>query len=107
MALKELNVTFKASAPKPLPVEWKHSGVVGSGDMEVLMEKADLAGEVKAKVVTPVIGFDKVWEKVLGKFVEETGLADATIEINDNNATPIIVSVRMRQALQEAIKEAE
>lgn len=71
------------------------------------MEKADLAGEVKAKVVTPVIGFDKVWEKVLGKFVEETGLSDATIEINDNNATPIIVSVRMRQALQEAIKEAE
>ena len=31
---------------------------------------------------------DKVWEKVLGQFVEETGLSDATIEINDNNADP-------------------
>ena len=105
--LKELNFSFQASTPKPLPLEWKHAGVVGSGDMEVLMEQADLGGKVIAKILTPVIGFDKVWEKVLEKFVEETGLSDATIEINDNNATPIIVSVRLRQALQEAIKEAE
>ena len=105
--LKELNFSFKASAPKPMPAEWKHSGVVGSGDMEVLMEHAELDGAVNAKILTPVIGFDKVWEKVLEKFVEESGLSNATIEINDNNATPIIVSVRLRQALQEAIKEAE
>lgn len=83
-------------------------GVTGSGDLEVLMEKKDLNGGVKAKVVTPVKGFDAVWEKMLGKFVNDTGVGNVSIEINDDNATPIVVYMRLRQALAEATaKEAE
>ena len=65
------------------------------------MESADLGGAVKVKVVTPVTGFDQVWNKVLGRFVNENSLGDLSIEINDNNATPVIVSMRLRQALAE------
>ena len=62
----------------------------------------------KAKVVTPVKGFDAVWEKMLGKFVTDTGVGNVSIEINDDNATPIVVYMRLRQALAEATaKEAE
>ena len=41
------------------------------------------------------------------RFVRESQVSDAVIEINDNNATPVVVSMRMRQAIEEARKEAE
>jgi malonate decarboxylase delta subunit len=104
MALQELNFEFKVDNPVDMPKEWQHTGVVGSGDLEVLMEKRDLAGSTKVKVVTPVVGFDKVWSLVLEKFVRESRLGNVMIEINDNNATPIVVSIRLRQALADAKK---
>lgn len=104
MALNELNYEFKVDNPKSIKKEWSHLGVVGSGDMEVLMEKKDFNGAVKVKVVTPVTGFDKVWGMVLKKFITDSSLGDVYMEINDNNATPIIVSMRLRQALAEANK---
>ena len=99
---------FKSAATQEIAKEWSHLGVTGSGDLEVLMEKKALNGGVKAKVVTPVKGFDAVWEKMLGKFVTDTGVGNVSIEINDDNATPIVVYMRLRQALAEATaKEAE
>ena len=47
-----------------------------------------------------------MWEKVLDRFVRDSGLADVSVEINDNNATPVVVGMRMRQAVEEARKEA-
>lgn len=105
MALNVMNYEFKADNPKSIAKEWSHLGVTGSGDMEVLMEKKDFGGAVRIKVVTPVRGFEKVWELVLQKFVKQTDVGNVFIEINDNNATPIIVSMRLRQALAEANKK--
>ena len=65
MALRELNFTFTPDDPRPLPVGWFHRGVTGSGDMEVMLEQRNLAGDVQVKVCTPVVGFDEVWERVL------------------------------------------
>jgi len=107
MALNELQYEFKVDNPTTILKENYHYGVVGSGDMEVLMEKKDLGGAVKVKVVTPVSGFDKVWERVLKKFVTENSMGDVSLEINDNNATPVVVTMRLRQALAELVKEAE
>ena len=59
-------------------------------------------------MVTPVKGFDAVWQKMIGKFVNDCHVGDVNIEINDDNATPIVVYMRLRQALAEAnAKEAE
>jgi malonate decarboxylase acyl carrier protein len=99
--LHELNFEFKAEHPVRLDAGFLHFGVVGSGDMEVIMEQKDLGGAVRVKVVTPVRGFDEVWRRVLERFVQETGVADASFEINDNNATPVVVSLRLRQILAE------
>lgn len=108
MALKELSFSFQPKGHYTVfQPEWSHSGVVGSGDMEVLMEHKDQDGYVTAKVITPVEGFDQVWEKVLGKFVAESNIGNLHLEINDNNATPFIVSIRLRQALIEAREEAQ
>jgi malonate decarboxylase delta subunit len=99
--LNELNFEFKADTPKDFPAEFLHYGVVGSGDMEILMEKKSFDGAVKIKVLTPVTGFDEVWRRVLKRFVNDTRIANASIEINDCNATPVVGNMRLRQALSE------
>ncbi|OUO92971.1 malonate decarboxylase acyl carrier protein [Cloacibacillus sp. An23] len=101
MALQTLYYEFKVADPKSIPAEWGHYGVTGSGDLEVLFERQNLNGSVKVKVVTPVKGFEKVWEKVLERFVKEFSLGDLSIEINDDNATPVVVYMRLRQGLVE------
>jgi malonate decarboxylase acyl carrier protein len=78
-----------------------HYGVVGSGDLEVLLSASDKPGKLHVKVVTPVKGFDDLWRRVLAQFAAETGLTGALIEINDNNASPAVVALRLRQALAE------
>lgn len=108
MALQILNFEFRTEDPQSIPVEWAHHGVTGSGDLEVMMERRDLCGAVQAKVVTPVKGFEAVWKMVLEKFIREFSLGDLSIEINDDNATPIVVYMRLRQSLMETgfVKES-
>lgn len=108
MALEILEFEFPSQNKESIAPEWSHYGVTGSGDMEVLMVKEDLGGKVKATVKTPVKGFGPVWEKMLKKFVNDTGVGNVSLEINDDNATPIVVYMRLRQALAEAgAKEAK
>jgi malonate decarboxylase acyl carrier protein len=99
--LHEINFELKAQNPTDFGADFAHFGVVGSGDMEVIIEQRDLAGAVKVKIVTPVTGYDEVWRRVMERFVNDTGVANASLEINDNNATPVVVSLRLRQALSE------
>jgi len=70
--------------------------------MEALIRRKDMNGEVRFKVVTPLRGFDEIWKKVLLKFAEESKLGDAEVEINDNNATPFVVAMRLKQMVKEA-----
>ncbi len=102
MALVEINFSVNSGGKNSIPKKWAHSGVVGSGDMELILSQKDLAGKVDVKIVTPVKGFDHIWEKVVTKFVNENELANVAIEINDNNATPYIASMRLKQGLAEA-----
>lgn len=102
MALTEMYFEFRGDVPQTIESEWSHTGVVGSGDLEILMEKKELDGLFTVKVTTPVTGFDHVWKKVLEKFVEETGIGNVAMEINDNNGTPFVVSLRLHQAWKEA-----
>lgn len=102
MSLNTIEIEVNTSAPVAAVKEPIHTGVVGSGDLEVMMIPAELGGKVKAKIVTPVGGFDDLWRRVLGVFVEETKLGDVSIEINDNNATPAVVRLRLQQTLDAA-----
>ena len=105
MALIHLNYSFEGVPGASIPEAWFHSGVVGSGDMEVLLYRRDQGGRVNVAVCTPVHGFVQVWEQVLRRFVEQSGCGDLDLEINDNNATPFVVSLRLQQALMEAREE--
>ncbi len=102
MALNTLEFNVKADSGHPVVKTPVHAGVVGSGDMEVLLEPSEQNGSVAVKIVTPVSGYDGLWKRVLEAFVTKNAIADVRVEINDNNATPAVVLLRLQQALSEA-----
>ena len=73
-----------------------HIGVVGSGDLEVLIEPAETT---TVTVRTSVDGFEKIWRATLQRFFARHPVA-ARVEINDFGATPGVVSLRLAQALE-------
>jgi malonate decarboxylase delta subunit len=75
-------------------------GVVGSGNLEVLIEPAQLAGACEIEVRTAAMGFGATWQAVMNDFHERWGLADARICINDMGATPAVVGLRLDQAVE-------
>jgi malonate decarboxylase delta subunit len=75
-----------------------HVGVVGSGDMEVLMQPAE-EGIAHVSVLTSVNGFGKSWQAVLDRFFAKHDRA-IRIHINDAGATPGSVMLRLEQAME-------
>jgi len=90
---------FDFTYPARQPVARRvHVGVVGSGDLEVLLEPS-LDQHAHVAVTTSVDGFEAVWKIVLDRFFSRFGGA-ATIEINDFGATPGVVMLRLEQAVE-------
>jgi malonate decarboxylase delta subunit len=74
------------------------AGVVGSGNLEVLIEPANLNGKCAITVNTSIRGYGDTWKAVLEDFVARHRLSDAAVTINDGGATPAVVSLRLDQA---------
>ena len=89
---------FTYDAREPVPRS-AHVGVVGSGDLEVLLEPSP-DGKAHVRIRTSVDGYDQVWRNVLDRFFTRFGGA-AAIEINDFGATPGMVMLRLEQAAEE------
>jgi malonate decarboxylase delta subunit len=79
-------------------------GVVGSGNLEVLVESA-VAEVSRYSVETSARGFGDIWEAVLRDFQERHGFHGLRVSINDMGATPAVVSLRLDQAAA-GLKEA-
>ncbi|MDH2426102.1 malonate decarboxylase subunit delta [Sphaerisporangium sp. TRM90804] len=77
-----------------------HVGVVGSGDLEILVTPGQ-AGTARVRVRTSVDGFDRVWRTVLERFFARHRVAGG-FELNDSGATPGVVTLRLRQAVEES-----
>jgi malonate decarboxylase delta subunit len=75
-----------------------HVGVVGSGDLEVLLEPSS-DPQAHVSITTSVDGFGAVWKNVLDRFFTRFDGA-AVIEINDFGATPGVVMLRLEQAAE-------
>lgn len=88
-------------AGAPVPPDGRDAlvGVVGSGNLEVLIERVDLGGACLAEVDTAIRGFEATWERVLGDFFARHRLGNIRISINDGGATPAVVSLRLDQAV--------
>ena len=77
-----------------------HIGIVGSGDLEVLLEPNSQSG-ASVKIQTTVDGHSDVWKRVLDRFFAHYDGAIA-IEINDCGATPGVVALRLEQAVERS-----
>ena len=77
------------------------AGVLGSGNLEVLVEAADLNGAVRVEIDTAARGFGAIWQAVLADVFERWQIGDIRVSINDAGATPAVVALRLDQALQD------
>jgi malonate decarboxylase delta subunit len=77
------------------------TGVVSSGDLEVLLEPG-AGSRTTVLVQTSVNGFGAVWESLLNRVFGSAVLPAARIEIHDSGATPGVVRMRIEQAFEEA-----
>lgn len=75
-----------------------HVGVVGSGDLEVLLSPND-AMRTQVVVQTSVDGYGHIWKSVLDRFFSRFDGA-VRVEINDFGATPGVVSLRLAEAVE-------
>lgn len=75
-------------------------GVVASGNLEVLLEPADVPG-CRVHIETSARGFEPVWRAVLQDFQQRHGLAGLGLRLHDMGATPAVVSLRLDQAMAE------
>jgi len=93
--------SFSFETPASQPVAQRaHVGVVGSGDLEILLEPADNKKTI-FNVRTASDGFQEIWKSVFTRFSASHAI-DAVITINDFGATPGVVSLRLTQALEVA-----
>lgn len=93
--MEMLTFEFPATGPKG---KSSHVGVVGSGDLEILMEPAE-GNQTTVKIQTSVAGFGATWKAVLERFLQNYPVA-SNIEIYDFGATPGTVALRLRQAME-------
>ena len=99
------HLTFDYPAQRAVTTR-AHVGVVGSGDLEVLLSPAVTAASgsaLAAHVVvrTSVDGYSHIWKSVLDRFFTRYDGA-AHIEINDFGATPGVVALRLAEAVEAA-----
>lgn len=90
-------LVYKFPANKPIQRK-THVGVVGSGDLEVLLEPTD-GDETIIEIRTGISGYADTWKRVIERFMAQQQIL-ASIKINDFGATPGVVSIRLAQAAE-------
>ncbi|MTD41996.1 malonate decarboxylase subunit delta [Erwinia sp. CPCC 100877] len=98
--MEQLSYTYKATQPIKEKI---HVGVVGSGDLEILMFPTTNS-ESTVQVCTGSDGFQEVWGNVLTRFFDRYPIL-SDIVINDFGATPGVVYLRLTQAMEEISDE--
>ena len=92
-------LTFRHTTEKPLPGSKPEAitGVVASGNLEVLLERVLPPDACEVTIETPIAGYGAVWEAVVADFVARAGPGGLRISINDGGARPDTVALRLLQ----------
>jgi malonate decarboxylase delta subunit len=94
------NLKYRFDGGQPTQGATAIVGVLGSGNLEVLVEPAELGGACDIEVKTAARGFGTIWQAVLNDFFARHKAGDIRISVNDAGATPAIVSLRLDQAIE-------
>ncbi|CEG55614.1 biotin-independent malonate decarboxylase subunit beta [Legionella fallonii] len=74
-------------------------GVVGSGNLEIIVEENDTTN-TRFEIETAIEHYAPIWRIVIENFVAEYQPVGLKFTLNDNGATPPVVALRLRQALE-------
>jgi malonate decarboxylase delta subunit len=91
-------IEFRYPTAKRRIANSAHVGVVGSGEMEVLVGPSPGEG-AQVSITTSVNGFGNYWKAVFDRFFSHFDGA-VQIQINDAGATPGTVLLRLEQAAE-------
>jgi malonate decarboxylase delta subunit len=97
------NMRYEYPASRPV-ARRAHVGVVGSGDLEVLLSPSQ-TGQAEVVIRTSVDGYAHVWKSVLDRFFQRYDGA-AKLELNDFGATPGVVMLRLNEAVEASEGDA-
>ena len=75
-------------------------GVVASGNLEVMLETVDSEKACVFLIDTAAKGFESSWQAVVRDFMDRWKPAGLKVSINDNAASPSVVSLRLDQAYE-------
>ncbi len=75
-------------------------GVVASGNLEVLVERALPERDCEVDISTAAHGFGAVWSAVVADFVERYSPGGLRLSINDGGARPDAVALRLAQGVR-------
>lgn len=89
------------SAPAARAADPALCGVVGSGNLEILIKTGIEPAACRVSIKTSARGFGEVWQAVLGEFAAGHPAGGTVIVINDMGATPAVVTLRLAQGLAE------
>lgn len=98
--METLDFEYRGGQTVAIPNKPVLSGVLGSGNLEVLVEPVALGGACRITVQTAAVGFGTIWRAVLDDVFARWPVADVQVSINDAGATPAVVSLRLDQALK-------
>ncbi|MCG5236559.1 malonate decarboxylase acyl carrier protein [Xanthobacter oligotrophicus] len=98
--MERLTFTYAGGRPATRNAKATLAGVVGSGNLEVLVEPVAQDGAMTIEITTAAVGFGRIWQAVMDDFFARHGLGDLRISINDVGATPAVVSLRLDQAIE-------
>src|SRR5690242_13048661 len=99
--METLQFDYENGSPVAVPNQPALAGVLGSGNLEVLVEPAALNGRFRVEITTAAVGFGRIWQAVMDDIFARWRLADVRVSINDAGATPAVVALRVDQALEE------
>jgi malonate decarboxylase acyl carrier protein len=92
---------FKARTARP----WALAGVVGSGNLEVMIERAARPSDtMECRVETSIPGYKASWLAALSDFAHHYPAGGIKVTINDQGAPPVLVNLRLRQAYDHLTK---
>ena len=94
--MEQLRFEFPAGPPAATRVL---VGVVGSGDLEVLLEPGT-GGVTTVDITTSVNGYARVWDAQLARVFAAQPRASMQIRIHDFGATPGVVGMRLAEAFE-------
>ncbi|STX29758.1 acetyl coenzyme A carboxylase, carboxyltransferase subunit beta [Legionella beliardensis] len=75
-------------------------GVAGSGNVEVVIQPTQDLNQTTIDVYTQVLGFKSTWDEVIKRYISEYPYSGLHITLYDAGATPPVVALRLRQAIE-------